>query len=174
MALTFKKIGETVYKMDSTYDANFGDWIRNEENSRIIGHHLSQYVDEYSVDDIILVLKWIVKDWTLRSIILLSRKMIIEDLMINKDKKKILKRIDIIKGLVETWNSIFISEFIISVIKTFTNEEKTEFIKVLLSTFEINKRKDILYQIKPKVDSDIKLDINEKITVKCSSSENNI
>lgn len=79
MVLSLDDIERRIFLMDSKYDANFGDWIRNEDNARIVGYHLRKYIDDYSSEDFIVALKWIVKDWTLRNIIVLVQKMIIDD-----------------------------------------------------------------------------------------------
>ncbi|KAG0437886.1 hypothetical protein DMUE_3424 [Dictyocoela muelleri] len=85
MVLSLDDFENRIYNMDSKYDANFGDWIRNEDNARIVGYHLRKYIDDYSTEDFIVALKWIVKDWTLRNIIVLVQKMIFEDFESMKD-----------------------------------------------------------------------------------------
>lgn len=195
MVLSLNEVEDRINLMDCKYDANFGDWIRNEENSRIIGYHLKKYIDDYPVSDFIVVLKWIVKDWTLRSIILLCQKMIISDIenfnekeinineyiflnnsnqsleinnqnksKINLEKntyiniKQIKNRMEIIKGLIYTWNPIFIAEFIGCILNDFSKENKILFLKFLIQEFESDKLNDILDRLA--ISSDID-DINK-------------
>ena len=84
MALCLKKIEQSINLMDETFDANFGDWIRNEDNCKIVGSNLKRYIEKYKISDFITVVKWIVKDWTLKSIILFSKKLIVDDLLSKK------------------------------------------------------------------------------------------
>lgn len=148
--LTLNKIAQTIIFMDETYDANFGEWIRNEENARIVGYNLKKYL-HYKIDDIILVLKWIVKDWTLRSIIILIKRMLIDEFNNLYEKK-----IEIIRGLVYTWNAIFIGEMIISIIKNLKGDEKTRFVKRLLRDFDRERVDEMVKVIGGKVDVNVK------------------
>lgn len=152
--LTFTRITSSVKQMDETYDANFGEWIKNEENAKIIGFKLRIYVNEYDKSKLIIVVKWIVKDWTLRSIISLIKKMLIDVLI---EKRIIDKKIvSIIAGLVYTWNVIFIGEFLLAIFKMLDKVEfKIKFVGMLLKDFDKDKINELLNHIKPKVDEKI-------------------
>lgn len=167
MALTLDKIDSVVLNMDQTYDANFGEWIRNEENCKIIAYHLKRYILQYPTHDFVVVLKWIVKDWTLRSIIVLSKMMMVTDLELEFDRK-----IDILQGLVHTWHPAFIGEFITSTCKLIEDPMKKSYIKKLLENFEINRVQNILQEIGDKIESCLKEsvlcehDLNKHRTIK--------
>lgn len=138
-------IENSIKYMDETYDANFGDWIRNEENVRIVAHNLKKYVNLYSADKFIIVLKYVVKDWTLRSIIVLIKK--IFDKEIN---------VEIVQGLVYTWNSIFIAEFVVSLMKNKGLSDKAEFVRVFFDCFEKEKINQILSHMESKIEGRIR------------------
>ncbi|KAM0672051.1 hypothetical protein CWI42_042090 [Ordospora colligata] len=158
MGLCLDKIEESIAYMDETYDANFGDWIRNEDNARIVAYNMRKYVDCYKPSDFIIVVKWIVKDWTLKSIIIFSKKMLIEDLKAlgfrktDDDKSKYNRRAKIVSGLVYTWNPVFITEFVISVTRSFTPNEKCRLLTNMLEIFEPKKISEILSQLETKID----------------------
>ncbi|KAM0677862.1 hypothetical protein BDAP_001540 [Binucleata daphniae] len=146
--------------MDETYDANFGDWIRNEENARIVAHNLKKYVKEYSTDKFIVCLKYIVKDWTLRSIITLVKKIFDNNNDIyNLDNQSDM--IEILQGLVYTWNSIFISEFVISLLKNQNISYKIKFCKVFFDCFTKSKIRQILVHMENKIEIQVKETILE-------------
>lgn len=151
MPLTLEKIEKTVSSMDQTYDANFGEWIRNEENSKIIAYHLKKYIVKYPTHDFVVVLKWIVKDWTLRSIIILTKMMIVTDIEIAFEKK-----MDILQGLIFTWNPVFITEFVVSVSKGLTAQTKKTFVLRLFEEFEKERIKMVLEHMENKMDDGIK------------------
>lgn len=155
MGLCLKKIEQTISMMDETYDANFGEWIKNEDNCKVVGLNLKKYIEKYKPSDFITVVKWIVKDWTLKSIILFSRKLIIEDLT-HKTLEEYNVRIKILSGLVYTWNPIFISEFLLASTGEFTNDRKAEFFVALLRVFESRKLSEILAQIENKTDPELR------------------
>ncbi|EJW02052.1 hypothetical protein EDEG_03502 [Edhazardia aedis USNM 41457] len=171
--MDFNKIESSISIMDQTYDANFGEWIKNEENCRIIGHNLKKYIDKYPSHKSIVVIKWIVKDWTLRSIIHLVKKMVIDDIKLKKSsskktqllsKSQYSKRIEIVKGIIYTWNVVFIAEFIFSVSRIFEkSDEKYIFIESILKDFNVEKTKDILKHMDEKIDNKIKNIIVSKI-----------
>lgn len=148
MSLTLEKIEATICNMDQTYDANFGEWIRNEENCRIIAYHLKRYILEYPAHDFVVVLKWTVKDWTLRSIIILTKMMIIIDIEIHFEQK-----MDILQGLIFTWHPAFIAEFLISTSKILNDEKiKKSFMIKLLQEFDKHVIEAIIGEIGDKID----------------------
>ncbi|TBT99710.1 hypothetical protein CWI38_1401p0030 [Hamiltosporidium tvaerminnensis] len=172
MVLHNSDIDNTVCHMDETYDANFGEWIRNEENARIVGCNLKKYINEYQIADFVVVLKWIVKDWTLRSIIVLVKKMIVDDLY-RSSKTEYKRRIQLIKELICTWNPIFICEFILSVTKNFTVSEKVKFITHLLSSIEKQKSTDIIYHLIDKLDPKVKNMIRRTLVDRTNNTKRN-
>ena len=151
MSLNLEKIESVISNMDETYDANFGDWIRNEENCKIIAYHLKKYVHLYPTHDFVVVLKWVVKDWTLRSIIILSKMMLISDI-----ESEFETRIDILQGLIHTWHPAFVAEFIISTCKILDESIKTTYIRNIIENFNTDRVQNILKEIGDKMGSDFK------------------
>ncbi|KAL6121560.1 hypothetical protein NUSPORA_01505 [Nucleospora cyclopteri] len=164
--------------MDATYDANFGEWIRNEQNCRVVGQNIKKYIGRYRESEFITVIKWVVKDWTLKSIILFVRKMITDDLFIgnkenlpsHKNGRKQTGKFDhtfdnkiaIISGIIFTWNSLFIAEFLLSTAADFSPDQRCEYYHKILSVFEQKKLSEILLQIENKIDSKTKEKLVEK------------
>lgn len=159
MVLKLSDIELTITRMDAHYDANFGTWIRNEKNAALIGHHLSKYIDDYQCCDFIVVLKWIVRSWTLRSIIILSKNMLEDVKYLNNSRKKGNKafktRIVILTGLVYTWNSLFVSEFFISFLKNLSYGQKCKILTNVFFYFDREKTKEVLESMKYKIDKEI-------------------
>lgn len=151
MSLTLEKIEKVIASMDQDYDANFGEWIRNEVNAKIVAHHLKKYILEYPIHDFVIVLKWVVKDWTLRSIIILTKIMIINDIDDSFDTK-----ITILHGLIHTWHSAFISEFIISTSKMINETLRKIYMQRLLIDFEKERAELILKEIGDKMEHSVK------------------
>ncbi|EQB61923.1 protein with wd40 repeat [Vairimorpha apis BRL 01] len=159
--LTLEKIENSINFMDDTYDANFGEWIRNEDNCRIVAYNMKKYVNKYSTSNMIVAIKWIVKDWTLKSIIIFTKKMIIEDIKGDIDNQ--LEKIKIISGLIYTWNPLFISEFILATTKNFMVDEKIKFLNYMLESFEYKKINEIFKQL----DNKLELKVKNEIMVEC-------
>ena len=155
MALCLKKIEKSISQMDEMYDANFGEWIRNEDNCKIVGSNLKRYIEKYKISEFITVVKWIVKDWTLKSIILFSKKLILDDLF-TKTSEEYTRRIKIISGFIYTWNPIFISEFLMATAVDLTIEKRADFFVGIMSVFETKKLSEILSQIEGKTDQEMK------------------
>merc|ERR1712003_45773 len=151
MSLTLEKIEKSINAMDNTYDANFGDWIRNEDNCKIISHHLKKYTLEYPSHDFVVVLKWTVKDWTLRSIIILCKMMIVADIETAFDRK-----MEILQGLIFTWHPAFVAEFILSTSKMIRSTLKASYCSRLLEDFESDRVKIIIAEMGDKIDSELK------------------
>lgn len=161
MALTLKQITETINFMDETYDANFGEWIRNEDNCKIVGCNLKKYLENYRESEFITVVKWIVKDWTLKSIILFAKKMVIEDLFLSENELY-ARKVKILSGLIYTWNPIFTSEFLLACSAELTIAQRTDFIVCVLNVFDNKKLSEILSQIESKIDSKTKKELVKK------------
>jgi len=161
MPLSLKQIDDTIFFMDSTYDANFGNWIRNEDNCKIVGSNLRKYVESYRESEFITVLKWIVKDWTLRSIILLTKKLVLEDL-VGMSHEAYARRVRILSGLIFTWNPIFISEFVLANTAELTVGQRTDFMVCVLNVFDSKKLGEILAQVESKIDSVTKRELVKK------------
>lgn len=152
-------IDRVVNTMDETYDANFGDWIRNEDNCKIVGINMRKYVDEYNPSDFIVVVKWIVKDWTLKSIIIFSKKLIIDGLL-SKTRKQYIQSIKIVTGFIYTWNPIFISEFLLASTREFPSKPRAAFFADVIQTFEKKKFNEILAQMECKLDEATRDELN--------------
>lgn len=166
MVLKLNDIEITISRMDGHYDANFGTWIRNEKNAAMIGHHLSKYIDDYQSCDFIVVLKWIVRSWTLRSIIILTRNMLEDIKFLSNSRKKEAKqfrsRISILAGLIYTWNALFISEFFLSFMKNFCESEKCKLVANVFFYFEKEKINEVACGMEKKIERRV-YDVIKKI-----------
>lgn len=162
MPLSLKQIEDTINFMDSTYDANFGNWIRNEDNCKIVAGNLKKYIECYRESEFITVLKWIVKEWTLRSIIVLTKKLFIEDLGA-VTPEDYTRRIRILSGLVFTWSPLFISEFLLANTVEMRPIPRTDFMAGVLNVFDSAKLGDILGQIKGKMNVETQTELVKKL-----------
>ena len=158
MPLSLRKITQTIRYMDETYDANFEDWIKNEDNCKIVGSNLKKYIEMYRESEFIVVIKWIVKEWTLKSIIIFAKKMIIEDLA-TINTELYTRKAKILSGLIYTWNPIFTAEFLISCTNELTVTQRARFIISVLNVFDSRKLSEILSQLESKVDPETKTEI---------------
>lgn len=161
MPLTLKQITETISFMDEKYDANFEDWIKNEDNCKIVGCNLKKYIESYRESEFITVVKWVVKDWTLKSIIIFSKKMIIEDLFV-ASPELYARKVKILSGLIYTWSPIFTSEFLIACTAELTSSQRIDFMVCVLSVFDSKKLSEILSQLENKLDPQTKKDLVKK------------
>ncbi|KAI5148768.1 hypothetical protein ENBRE01_0518 [Enteropsectra breve] len=153
--MDLEKIEAHINAMDQKYDANFGEWIQNEDNCKIVGSNLKRYVEEYSISRFIAVTKWIIKDWTLKSIIQFTKKLITEDLGM-KTGEEYWRRINILAGFIFTWDSVFITEFLLSLTSDFTTERKAQLLADILTLFEAQKFTEILSCLESKMDTKAK------------------
>lgn len=162
MTLSLDDIEITIYKMDKHYDANFGIWVRNEKNAAIVGYHLNKYIDDYNTSDFIVVIKWIVRSWTLRSIIILSKSMVLYDIqnMSNSRKsenyKNFKSRTCILSGLIYTWSNIFIVEFLLAFSKNLNTQQKCKFFVNMLVYFENSKKQILIKLINSKTENKVR------------------
>jgi hypothetical protein len=170
MRLTLEQIEKSVGHMDETYDANFGEWIRNEDNARIVAYNMRKYVDAYKTSDFIVVIKWIVKDWTLKSIIVFAKKMLMEDLKSlssargDAERERYMRRTAMLSGLIFTWNPIFITEFVISTTRGLSSSEKCKLLTNLLGVFEEGKLSDTLSQLESKLEPKVHNELTRTLT----------
>ncbi|KAI5151203.1 hypothetical protein ENBRE01_1969 [Enteropsectra breve] len=146
MKPSFSEIEQNIKEMDDKYDANFGEWIKNEENSKIIGYNLRKYIDRYSVAKTTPVVQWIINDWTLRGIILFSERLLSEDL-VYKRGKAYAKRISILLSIMLHWNAIFIACFISSISSKLDIDSQTHFYTDILKYFSEPRLRDILVEL---------------------------
>ncbi|KAI4291760.1 hypothetical protein PAPHI01_1034 [Pancytospora philotis] len=155
MALCLEEIEKSVSMMDDAYDANFGEWIRNEDNCKIVGANLKRYIDKYRASEFIVVVKWIVKDWTLKSIILFSKKLVVDDIFSHAPEEH-ARRVQIVSGFIYTWNPIFVAEFLLAVTMQMDTRQRVDLVSRLLNAFEPRKLSEILAQIEGKTDQETK------------------
>lgn len=146
--LTIEKVEQSIEFMDLKYEANFGDWIQNEINSKTIGIYFRNYVKDNSIHDLVIVLKWIVKKWTLKSIINLCTNILMENG--NSNIYLSLKKINICQGVIYTWNSEFCSEFVYCLSKNLKQIIKLRFFANIFSNFSDEKVNDIIILLKEK------------------------
>lgn len=206
-----EEIEHSINSMDSIYDANFGEWIRNENNCKIVGANIKKYMRVYKEADFLVVIKWIVKDWTLKNIITFTKKLITEELYTEKyteeednshmvirrhgnqirlgatqpiknifgaelrsqdenspppenlnetkadriariQQEKIQSKIRIVAGIVFTWNSLFVAEFMLNTSHSYNSDQTAEYYYGILSGLESNKLSEVLLQIDSKTD----------------------
>ncbi|ORE00176.1 hypothetical protein A0H76_2059 [Hepatospora eriocheir] len=156
----FDTIEHSVTKMDNEYGANFMEWIKNEQNCKLIGSHLKKYINLYRESKTITTIKWISADWTLRSIILLSRVLLLDPpKSLNEcDHTKYKKSVPrIMFGCIYTWNPIFIGEYLLSVTSSLNNSEKSEILYQILNEFNSDKLKAILTVLDKKCNKELKI-----------------
>ena len=151
MVTRLERIENTIEAMDEMYDANFGEWIRNEENCKIVGANLKRYMGRYRDSDFITVVKWIMKDWTLKSIIFFTRRLVGEDLL-SGDADQRTKYVRIITGFIYTWNPIFIAEFLMAITAGYPMKARAQIYVDVLVVFDARKLSEILTQIENKAD----------------------
>ena len=161
MTKTLESIEESIRLMDSIYDANFGEWIRNEQNCKVVGQNIKKYIGKYDYSDFIMVIKWIVKEWTLKGIMQFTKKFITDDLF-KSDKSLFSNKINILAGMIYTWNSLFISEFLLTKSSSFNVDEKCEYYYCILDGFDQSKLCEILLQMETKTDEETKEKLIEK------------
>ena len=177
---TLESIEESISAMDSIYDANFGEWIRNETNCKTVAFNIKKYLVMYKSSDFIVVIKWIVKDWTLKSIINLMKHLITDDLYRNipscldelnpytqiylKNKQMYEYKLNIVSGIVYTWNTLFIAEFILATSVNFNEEQRAEYFYNVLEVFNRQKLSEILLQIESKLVNETKDKLIERFT----------
>ena len=66
--------------MDQQNEANFTDWIRNEQNLTLSLPHLKRVMFDYEIDRIINGLRWLIYEWKLASIATAIKYLLIDDI----------------------------------------------------------------------------------------------
>ena len=82
-AFTLRTVEEHIILMDTKYDANFGEWVHNCSNARIIGQSLQKYLDIYPSEKFMVVIEWIIGDWSLKSRIIFLKNLLCEMIVKN-------------------------------------------------------------------------------------------
>jgi hypothetical protein len=81
----WRDVNRNIAKMDQLYDASFSTWIRNESHLSITANHIKRIYRDYSVEQVVNGLVWLVSEWTLGSITRFLDALIITDLFKNSD-----------------------------------------------------------------------------------------
>jgi hypothetical protein len=177
---TMESIESTIREMDEKYDANFGEWVRNEENLKIVSLNFKKYLDEYDEAVIVEVVKWVVRRWKLKSICALLKDLLVSDLFhevndlgreaekgLQKEllekraeaMRRVERKMRIVKAVVGNWTSAHIAEFIALSIPGMTKEEKKVFLLALLREFSHQKLTELFVKIDSAIDWAMKISI---------------
>ena len=62
--------------MDDMYNTTFSTWIQAEENALTTANYMKRLTNEYPLERLIHVIKWIITDWRLQSISTLIKNVI--------------------------------------------------------------------------------------------------
>lgn len=141
--LTEKDVENSILTMDKDYEANFGDWIRNEQNSETVGVCLRNHMEGHSIEDAKVVIKWITKNWTLNSIIFLFIGLLNEPFQHNI--KLSVKKMVISQRIALEWNVEFICVFLIQI---YENLSLTSLKERFLANFIFGISEDLFNKIK--------------------------
>lgn len=162
MQRTAKDVDRTIKEMDKQYDANFGEWVRSEENIDIVSTNLKKYLNEYTEATFSEVLKWITEDWVLPSKVFLIYKIFCKQLFKNNSPDEIeqsKKAVRTIKKIIETWTPTQISDLILEFLTDMQKEEKRLFLLWILEDFEHEKLTEVFIRIDTIVDWSLKISI---------------
>jgi hypothetical protein len=145
--------------MDQQNDANFTEWIRNEQNLGLSLPHLKRVMFDYGIDRIINGLKWLIYEWRLASIATTIKYLLIDDLWLNANphptdfdlahylsvagrcysvsKAEFKNRVRIIMALVDGWNFEHVRELFhfICTASCITTGQSTFLLQALLLAF---------------------------------------
>ncbi|KAI5179776.1 hypothetical protein NEOKW01_0239 [Nematocida sp. AWRm80] len=168
MKRTIEDIDATVKEMDCQYDANFGEWVRSEENLEIIVANFKKYLHQYTEQTFSEVLKWIVTGWKTSTRIVLLKKLLSKQLFRDNTPSQLessRRIIRIIKSVIENWSPAQVSELIIEFLADMKKEEKRVFLLWLLEDFTHHKLTEIFIRIDNIVDWSLKISIikNSKV-----------
>ena len=81
---------------------------------------------------------------------------------LKSDKSLFSNKINILAGMIYTWNSLFISEFLLTTSSSFNVDEKCEYYYCILDGFDQSKLCEILLQMETKTDEETKEKLIEK------------
>ncbi|KAH9385902.1 uncharacterized protein NEMAJ01_0798 [Nematocida major] len=168
MQRTVRDVDRTIKGMDKEYDANFGEWVRSEENVDVIAMNLRKYLAEYAEATFSEVLKWITEEWAVSSKILLLHKIFGKQLFRDNsalEMKSSRRNVRIMKGIIDEWGPGNISELIIEFLTGMQKEEKKLFLLWALEDFEHEKLTEIFIRIDTIVDWSLKISIIKKSKV---------
>jgi hypothetical protein len=147
--------------MDFTYSAVFSTWIKSEENLPSAITHFCTVANEYPLERIILVLRWIIVDWKLKSIIAL-----ITSLTLNWTSEESLGLL--IKELAETWKAPYVAELAGSVMERWnqfdqnghstelSKTRKEKFLRTLMQNWNFTRIANFFFYFGSRVEWEIK------------------
>ncbi|KAI5186039.1 hypothetical protein NEHOM01_1242 [Nematocida homosporus] len=162
---SIQDIDSTIREMDQQYDANFGEWVRSEENLDILAANFKKYITEYTDDTFAAVLTWVTGQWKPLSKILLLKKLFAAGIFLCREKENSdtpRKKIQILKKVVEHWTPADVSDLIIEFLIDMQKEEKKLFLLWLLEDFDHRKLTEIFIRIDSIVDWSLKISIIKK------------
>lgn len=159
---TVEDINTTIKEMDSEYDANFGEWVRSEENVEVLALNLKKYLNDYTESTYIEVLKWVTEEWQVISKIFLLKKILLPTIFKNnscEEIKESKKSIRMIKKFTAEWSPLNTSELIVEFIEGMQKEEKRLFLLWILEDIDHQKLTEIFIRIDSLVDWALKISI---------------
>ncbi|OAG29032.1 hypothetical protein NEDG_01171 [Nematocida displodere] len=162
---TVEDIDATIREMDNQYDANFGEWVRSEDNLDILATNLRGYLEEYTPETFAEVLKWITIKWKSSSRIFLLKLLFKEEVFKENHaaSPKPTPRTNIIlKRVIDTWTNAQISDFLIEFLNGMGREEKRVFLFVIVENFTHQQLTEIFIRIDSIVDWSLKISIIKK------------
>ncbi|EHY65553.1 hypothetical protein NEAUS04_2407 [Nematocida ausubeli] len=157
-----KDIDNTIKEMDKQYDANFGDWVRSEENLDVLSVNLKKYVYKYDQELFTAVISWITNDWAFNSKVKLIYKVFRDGLFHTNSPEDIQNSKDsifIIKKIIKNWSVLQVSELIIEFITEMEKEEKKLFLLWVLDEVPHDRLTEIFIRIDNSVDWALKITI---------------
>lgn len=159
---TVEDIGSIIRDMDRKYDANFGTWVRGEENIDTIVFNLKKYIDKYSEQIFSEALKWITEKWRIESRIAFMKKLLSEQLFRDNSEtqKEVSKRnIRILRNVLKAWKAAEVTELITSFLTGMEKEERKLFLLWVLEEFNHEQITEIFIRIDHLVDWSTKISI---------------
>lgn len=159
---TSHEIETTVREMDREYDANFGDWVRNQENVGLISANIKKYVQEYTEETFAEVLRWITKKWHAVQQVALLKKLFHDELFEENtsDNFQLLrKKLGILKNVMSNWSALQVSELLTEFLRDMKKDDKKIFLTEILQDYDQQKITEIFIRIDNLIDWSLKLSI---------------
>ncbi|KAI5171166.1 hypothetical protein NEFER03_0568 [Nematocida sp. LUAm3] len=165
---TVADIEETIKEMDKQYDANFGEWVRNEDNLDLLSTNFKKYLYDYTEETFSEVLRWVTNSWTNTSKSILFKSLFIKDLFSdnpsNPERTDLQsKKIRMVKNMTEKWHSMDIAEFMLMCMSDLTGDtERQIYVLWMFEGVPSHKLTDIFVRIDKVLDWPMKVSIIKK------------
>ncbi|KAI7848428.1 hypothetical protein BDC45DRAFT_541027 [Circinella umbellata] len=153
--LKWKNTQKNVERMDDMYNTTFSTWIQAEENALTTANYMKRLTNEYPLERLIHVIKWIITDWRLQSI-----STLIKNVISNWDYENNVARM--LREITEGWEQMECVTSLVADVMAFRDDPdhiKAALLKSLSKNWDFSRLSAFLMRLDNNIDHKIKCEL---------------